>query len=94
MRLLAISLTAIVCLATLSGSIVAAPPNRVPPAPPSALVKVVDHLPIQPGQEVSIPVDVTGWQEFTLFYVAIMPPPDGTVNDQYRCAYVAGLNGL
>lgn len=94
MRGPASALIAFLCLTTLGASFVADPPNRLPPAPPSTLITIADHLSIQPGQEVTIPVHVNGWQHFTLFYEAVLPAPDGTPDDAIRCVYLNQFNGL
>ena len=93
MRRPASAFIAFLCLLTLGTSIVGAPPNRVTP-PPSALVTIADHLSIQPGQQVDVPVDATGWQHFTLFYEGELPAPNGTPDDSSRCVVFYQVNGL
>lgn len=94
MRRPAIALVAFLCLVTLGAHVFADPPNRAPLTPPSALITIADHLSIQPGQTVTIPVDVSGWQYFTLFGEAVLPPPEGTPDDSERCVSGYPLNGL
>lgn len=94
MRRPASSFFVFLCLLTVGASIVGAPPNRVTPPPPSSLLTIADHLSIQPGQQVDVPVDVTGWQHFTLFYEGELPAPNGTPDDSSRCIFFDQSNGL
>jgi hypothetical protein len=94
MRRPAIAFVAFLCLVTLGAHVLADPPNRVPLPPPSALITIADHLSIQPGQVVTLPVDVSGWQYFTIFGDAVLPPPEGTPEDSNRCVSDYSLNGL
>ena len=94
MRAPATTFILFLCLMTVGAQVVADPPNRVPFPPPSALITIADQLSIQPGQEVNIPVDVNGWQNFTIFVEALLPPQEGNPDDSTRCVSDYQLNGL
>jgi len=85
------SLVVLVSLAIVGSALVAAPPAKVPPAPPSLLVKAVDHLALQAGQHVEVPIDASGYTRYTLFFEADFT---GAIPDPIDCVSFSGLTGL
>ncbi|HKB35415.1 MAG TPA: hypothetical protein VKD72_03110 [Gemmataceae bacterium] len=91
MRTTAVFLAVLICLAVLGGALVAAPPAKVPPAPPSVLLKVVDHVALQAGQHMEFPIDSAGYQKYTVFYEVDF---SGAAPDLNDCVGIDGLTGL
>lgn len=91
MKIRSVSLVVLVCFAMAGSALVAGSPAKVPPPPPSALLTVVDHQTVQPGQQVQIATDVNGWQSATMFVEADFGSAPFDLNN---CVFVEEMNGL